>query len=152
MKRLAILTAGAVLSVLALAPVAATASPNNTPAPAPTQNPTLVPTQPPVLVWHHKPVFNNYLECFNGWVYVDFKDVDGNEALMSVMMGVKRNGVWTNHAMHNSGPSAHGVFFYKKLSDSNINPATVQQYRFRATDEDGLVSSYVYADSDCNVQ
>ena len=43
------------------------------------------------------------------------------------------------------------MFFWIKLSDSNINPATVQKYRFRATDEDGLKSSYVYADSDCSL-
>ena len=154
MKRLATtaatLTAAAVLSALSVAGVAS-ASPNNTPAPAPTQAPTLVPTGPPVLVFHQKPVFNDYLQCFSGFVYTDFRDPDGNDALMTVQMAVKRNGSWTYHPMTNTGPSVHGVFWWTELADSGINPATVTQYAFRATDEDGLKSSWTYADSTCAV-
>jgi hypothetical protein len=149
MKRTLTLTTAAALGLLAFVPGMASAAPTNTPAPAPTSAPTLVPTQPPVLVFHQKPVFNDYLQCFNGWVYTDFRDADGDESQMSVQLGVKRNGTWTYKTMTNSGPSAHGVFWSYELAAGGINPATVTRYAFRATDEDGLKSSWVYADSDC---
>ena len=150
MKRMAILTAGTALSLLTLLEGAASAAPQS-PQPGPTQ-PGPVPIQPPVFVYNQKPVFNDYLVCFNGFVYTDFRDPDGDDAQMAVQMAVQRPGTgWTYHAMTNTGPSAHGVFWWTELADSGINPATVTQYAFRATDEDGVKSSWVYADSNCAV-
>ena len=148
MKRLVTLTAAAALSLLTLLPDVASAAPLS-PGPAP----TVAPVPPPVIVFNQKPVFNDYLACVGGYVYTDFRDPDGNDALMSVQMAVYRPsvGAWTYHAMTNSGPSVHGVFWWTELADHGINPATVTSYAFRATDQAGLKSSWVYADSDCNL-
>ena len=150
MKRLVTLTATTVLSLLALLPGVASAAPNAG-APQPTtSNPAAV---PPVIIFNQKPVFNDYLACVGGYVYTDFVDPDGNDALMSVQMAVYRPSVggWTYHSMTNTGPTIHGVFFWTELADHGINPATVTSYAFRATDQAGLKSSWVYADSDCTL-
>ena len=150
MKRLVTLTATTALSLLALLPGVASAAPN-VGAPQPTaSNPAAL---PPVIIFNQKPVFNDYLACVGGYVYTDFVDPDGNDALMSVQMAVYRPsvGAWTYHAMTNTGPTIHGVFFWTELADHGINPATVTSYAFRATDQAGLRSSWVYADSDCNL-
>jgi hypothetical protein len=148
MKRLLTLSATAALGLLALVPGVASAAPQS-PQPQPT-NTTPVPLPPPVIAFNHKPVFNDYLACFNGFVYTDFRDPDGDDALMSVQMKVYRPGTgWTYHAMTNTGPTVHGVFWWTELADHGINPATVTAYAFRATDQAGLKSSWVSADGDC---
>jgi hypothetical protein len=151
MKRLVTLTATTALSLLALLPGVASAAPNSS-APQPSAS-SHTPAIPPVIIFNQKPVFNDYLVCIGGYVYTDFRDPDGNDALMSVQMAVYRPsvGAWTYHAMTNSGASAHGVFWWTKLADHGINPASVTSYAFRATDQAGLKSSWVYADSGCNL-
>ena len=150
MKRLVTLTATTALSLLTLLPGVASAAPQS-PTPQPTASSPI--TLPPVIIFNQKPVFNDYLACVGGYVYTDFRDPDGNDALMSVQMAVYRPSVgnWTYHAMTNSGPSVHGVFWWTELADHGINPATVTSYAFRATDQAGLKSSWVYADGDCNL-
>ncbi len=147
MKRLVTVTVIAVLSVLALLPGVAAAAPQ--PA-AGAGSPILV---PPVIIWNQKPVFNDYLACVGGFVYTDFVDPDGNDALMTVQMAVYRPSVghWTYHPMTNTGPSVHGVFFWSELAAAGINPATVTWYAFRATDQVGLRSPWVYADGNCTL-
>lgn len=147
MKRLVTVTVIAVLSALTLLPGVATAAPQ--PA-AGASNPILV---PPVIIWNQKPVFNDYLACVGGFVYTDFVDPDGNDALLAVQMAVYRPSVghWTYHPMTNTGPSVHGVFFWSELAAAGINPATVTQYAFRATDQVGLKSSWVYAGGNCTL-
>ena len=147
MKRLVTLTAAAALSLLALLPGVASAAPL-----APQPAATVAPVLPPVIVFNQKPVFNDYLACVGGYVYTDFHDPDGNDALMAVQMAVYRAGTgWTYHPMTNSGPSVHGVFWWTELADHAINPATVTSYAFRATDQAGMRSSWVYADGGCTL-
>lgn len=150
MKRLIILTATTVLSLLTLLPGVASAAPVS-PQPQPTASSPV--TLPPVIIFNQRPVFNDYLACVGGHVYTDFVDPDGNDALMTVQMAVYRPSVghWTYHSMSNSGPSVHGVFFWTELADHGINPATVTSYAFRATDQAGMRSVWVYADSDCTL-
>ena len=150
MKRLVTLTASTALSLLTLLHGVAEAAPNSSSPQSAASNPALV---PPVIIFNQKPVFNDYLACVGGYVYTDFVDPDGNDALMSAQMAVYRPSVghWTYHAMTNSGASVHGVFFWTELADHGINPASVTSYAFRGTDQAGLKSSWVYADSDCNL-
>jgi hypothetical protein len=167
MKRLVTLTATSALSMLTLLPGVASAASQTSPSPtspsqtSPSQSGTPQPAAlsspaavPPVIIFNQKPVFNDYLACVGGYVYTDFVDPDGNDALMAVQMAVYRPSVghWTYHAMTNSGPSVHGVFFWTELADHGINPVTVTSYAFRATDQAGLKSSWVYADSACNLE
>ena len=152
MKRLVTLTATAALSMLALLPGVASAAPSSS---APQSAAAAAPAAaiPPVIIFNQKPVFNDYLACVGGYVYTDFVDPDGNDALMAVQMAVYRPSVghWTYHSMTNTGATVHGVFFWIKLADHGINPATVTSYAFRATDQAGLKSSWVYADAGCNL-
>jgi hypothetical protein len=151
MKRLVTLTATTALSLLTLLPGLASAAPSS--GASPSAAATYVPIVPPVFIYNQKPVFNDYLACVGGYVYTDFVDPDGDDALMSVQMAVYRPSVgnWTYHSMTNTGATVHGVFFWAELADHGINPATVTSYAFRATDQAGLKSSWVYADSDCNL-
>jgi hypothetical protein len=100
------------------------------------------------------PVFANYLVCFNGWVYTDFTDPDGNDANLHVLIAVFRPnyGGWTTFNMVNTGPSTHGVFFYQQLSAIGVDPATVTQYAFTAYDEtNSWAVDWTYADANCKV-
>lgn len=147
MKRLVTLTATTALSLLALLPGVASAAPQS-----PQPQPTVAPVPGPIIVFNQRPVFNDYLACVGGYVYTDFRDPDGNDALMSVQLAAYRPGTgWTYHPMTNTGPSVHGVFWWTELADHGINPATVTSYAFRATDQAGMRSSWVYADGDCTL-
>lgn len=99
------------------------------------------------------PYFTEYLVCFNGHVYTDFTDPDGNDEYLNVQLAVYRPhlGYWTYHWMTNTGPSAHGIFFWAKLADHGIDPATVSWYAFNGVDQEGLWSGWTYADSRCNI-
>lgn len=107
---------------------------------------------PDVIVFNQAPRFNNYLTCFNGYVYTDFVDPDGDDTKMSVQMAVNRPATgWTYHAMKNTGQTTHGVFFWTKLPGHGVNPAQVSNYAFRATDQAGVKSKWTYADANCKV-
>jgi hypothetical protein len=99
------------------------------------------------------PVFNNYLVCFNGWMYTDYTDPDGNDANLNVWVWVYQTGgrvtpFWLNR----SGPGAHGVFFYLQWSAVGINPAEITGLALIGYDETGLWSTnYTNADGSCNV-
>jgi hypothetical protein len=98
------------------------------------------------------PVFNDYLVCFNGNVFTDFTDPDGNDVNLNVAIFVLRNGEWSSFWMVNSGESVHGVFFFLDLATVGVNPADVAEYAFLALDETGLTStSWVLADPNCNI-
>jgi hypothetical protein len=99
------------------------------------------------------PVFANYLVCFNGWVYTDFTDPDGDDTKLNVLMAVYRPnyGGWNYFWMTNTGPSAHGVFFYQQLSAIGVDPATVTFYAFAGYDQTATWSPWTYADSNCRV-
>jgi hypothetical protein len=152
MKRMATLAATAVLSSLVLLPGVASAAPSS-PSGSLSSSTAAGPAVPPVIIYNQAPVFNDYLACVGGYVYTDFVDPDGNDALMSVEMAVYRPSVghWTYHPMTNTGPSIHGVFFWLELADHGINPATVSWYAFRATDQAGIKSGWTYADAACDL-
>jgi hypothetical protein len=114
--------------------------------------PTAASAAPAARLASAAPVYNNYLQCFNGWVYTDFTDPDGDDTRLNVMMAVQRNGQWLSYWMHNTGASAHGVFFYMQLSEIGVDPKTVQRYAFTAADETNTwAADWTYADSSCHV-
>lgn len=152
MKRLVTLAGAAVVAVLGWLPGVASAAPSS-PSATSSSGVAARPAIPPVIIFNQAPVFNDYLDCVGGHVYTDFVDPDGDDALMSVQLAVYRPSVghWTYHAMTNTGPTVHGVFFWTELADHGINPATVSGYAFRATDQAGIKSGWVYADGDCDL-
>jgi hypothetical protein len=99
------------------------------------------------------PEHTGYLTCFNGWVFTDFRDPDGEDANLSVTMAVYRPSVgdWTYHPMTNTGHTVHGVFFYIELAPAGIDPATVDLYAFAAIDEAGDWWGWKYANSQCQL-
>ncbi|GLI01828.1 hypothetical protein [Phytohabitans aurantiacus] len=99
------------------------------------------------------PVYNNYLVCFNGWVYTDFTDPDGNDLqLRTFVLIYLRNGTARWIQMGNSGGAGHGVFFYLELASVGINPSDVTEYWFNAIDSPwGQWAGYVRANSSCNL-
>jgi hypothetical protein len=100
------------------------------------------------------PVFDNYLVCFNGFVFTDFTDPDGNDVNLNVAMAVFRPSLnrWDSWWMNNTGPSVHGVFFYLELAKIGVDPLTVSQYAFLGVDETGTASTdWTFADSNCQV-
>ncbi len=148
MKRRAIVTGITALSLLL--PGAAWAGTQDATGSAATTNGGI--PGPTVIAFNQAPKFNNYLTCFDGWVYVDFVDPDGDDTKMKVQMAVYRSATGsTYHPMKNSGQTTHGVFFSAKLSDHGINPAQVTGYAFRATDQAGIKSKWTYADANCKV-
>lgn len=102
---------------------------------------------------NYPPVFNNYLVCFNGWVYTDFTDPDGDDLLLRTFVLIYlRDGTARWIQMGNSGGAGHGVFFYLELASVGINPSDVTEYWFNAKDYPaGAWSGYVMADSSCNL-
>jgi len=104
------------------------------------------------------PVFNNYLFCFGGYVYTDYTDPDGDDALLNVQVWVWRPswGQWAATWLLNTGPSAHGVFFWLNGPDVYINTAEVAYYYFRAMDQTGTWSTWTVAtgsaDGSCRLQ
>jgi hypothetical protein len=152
MKRRALLAILTALSGLCLLMLPGTASAATQPGP-PAGLPSAGPAGGPVTINSLPPQFADYLFCFNGHVFTDFTDPDGDDAKLSVTMAVYRPivGDWTYHQMTNTGPSAHGVFFWLKLSDHGIDPGTVSWYAFAAIDEAGDWWGWKYADSRCQV-
>jgi len=141
--RRAIVVAATALCLLAV-PVVANAATlaGNAPTSAGAAKPRAVAAQPPT--------WTGYFQCFNGSVFTDFTDPDGNDANMNVWMVVSVNsgdelGFW----MNNSGPGTHGVFWYLNLRDVGIDPANVTHYDWIAQDESGAWSLWVTAPPDC---
>jgi hypothetical protein len=100
------------------------------------------------------PVFDNYLVCFNGFVFTDFTDPDGNDVNLNVAMAVFRPslGQWDSWWMNNTGPSTHGVFFYLELAAIGVDPGSVSHYAFLGVDETGTPSTgWTFADTNCNL-
>ncbi len=93
-----------------------------------------------------KPQFNNYLECFNGNVYVDFFDPDGDDAALDVIMVTTTQYGNIPQWLNVSDSGAHGVFFWT----DNLIPGALQ-YAFRAIDSEGGVSAWITADAGCNL-
>jgi hypothetical protein len=97
------------------------------------------------------PVYNNYLVCFNGWIYTDFTDPDGDDTkLRTFVMIYLRNGTAKWIQMGNSGGAGHGVFFYLELASVGVNPNDVTEYWFNAIDSPyGAWAGYVKANPAC---
>jgi hypothetical protein len=101
------------------------------------------------------PVFANYLFCTGGYIYTDFTDPDGDDVRLNVQVWAQRrsDSTWAATWMLNTGPSAHGVFFWLNAPDVNINTNDVNYYYFRAFDQTGTWSSWTvasgHADGSC---
>ena len=80
MKRLVTLTATTALSLLTLLPGVAVGG--AAVVRRRSRRPAARSPLPPVIIFNQKPVFNDYLACVGGYVYTDFRDPDGNDALM----------------------------------------------------------------------
>jgi hypothetical protein len=93
------------------------------------------------------PVFNNYLFCTGGYIYTDFTDPDGDDALLNVQVWALRrsNSTWAATWMLNTGASAHGVFFWLRGSDVLITTTDVTYYYLRAMDQTGTWSGWTVA-------
>jgi hypothetical protein len=93
------------------------------------------------------PVFANYLTCFSGYIYTDYTDPDGDDALLNVQVWAleRSTSTWKATWMLNTGPSAHGVFFWLDAATVNINTTNVSTYYFRAMDQSGTWSGWTVA-------
>jgi hypothetical protein len=143
MKRTALVAATTILSLLMLLPGTGSAATRDMAGSASMRSTAA--SQPPQ--------FTGYLQCFNGHVFTDFTDPDGDDTRLSATLAVFRASVgdWTLHPMTNTGESVHGVFFFIKLSDQGIDPADVNWYAVGAFDEAGDWSGWTMADKNCQV-
>lgn len=93
------------------------------------------------------PVFTGYLTCFSGYIYTDFTDPDGDDTKLNVQVWALRrsNSTWAVTWLLNTGPSAHGVFYWLNAPDVNLNTADVSYYYFRAMDQTGTWSAWTVA-------
>lgn len=92
------------------------------------------------LVFKLPPTYNNYFTCAGDWVYTDFVDLDGDDAATSVVLWAYRPGHgWSVRTMDVSD-GYHGVFWYAQVPGAG----DVTSFSLRATDEDGLTSSWVH--------
>jgi hypothetical protein len=98
------------------------------------------------------PVFNNYLVCFNGWLFTDFTDPDGDDLQLRTFVFIfLRNGTGRWLQMTNSGGAGHGVFFSLELASAGIRSADVSEYWFNAQDPWGAWAGYTRADPSCRL-
>ena len=143
MKRTVLVVATTIVSLLMLLPGTSSAAGRE-------MAPGLASTQSTASL---APQFTGYLQCFNGHVFTDFTDPDGDDTRLSATLAVWRASVgdWTLHPMTNTGETVHGVFFFIKLSDQGIDPADVLWYAVGAFDEAGDWSGWTIADKNCKV-
>ncbi|TWP53827.1 hypothetical protein FKR81_03460 [Lentzea tibetensis] len=143
MKLRAFAVAVSVLALVALAGTGVAAAQPTIPGEVSTQSAAF--SQPPQ--------FTGYFQCFNGHVFADFTDPDGDDTRLNATLAVWRAsaGGWTLHPMTNTGDTVHGVFFFIKLSDHGINAADVDWYAVGATDQAGDWSGWSMADRNCKL-
>jgi hypothetical protein len=153
MKRLVLAIAMATFALVIPATSATAAQTDGAKAPSAPAAPAQASVTDRAALLSAPPVFADYLQCFNGHVFSDFTDPDGDEKNMRGYLAVWRasHGGWTTHDMGNSGGAGHGVFFWIKLADHGIDPGTVDWYAVSATDEAGDWSGWVMADRNCKV-
>lgn len=97
------------------------------------------------LVFQLPPTYNNYFTCAGDYVYTDFVDADGNDANITVQLwGYRPGHGWTQRTMDVSN-GYHGVYFYEHLAGAG----SYTDFWLRATDEDGLQSSWVQQPGGC---
>jgi len=160
MRRMLTGVTGLVLAALLLGSNAAAAAPSVRPAPPV----AATAAQPPALkapaalsgralgnrsaaAASAAPVFQNYLQCFDGYIYTDFSDPDGDDTLLNVQVWAlqRSTSTWAVTWLLNSGPSVHGVFYWLYSPYVNFNTNNVSYYYFRAMDQTGTWSAWIYA-------
>lgn len=162
MRRMLAGVTGLVLAVLLSGSAAAVAAPSGTrpvpPAPATAARPPAAkaPAAVPRAASAGRaaaaaagaaPVFTGYLTCFSGYVYTDFTDPDGDDALLNVQVWALRRSTstWAATWMMNTGASVHGVFFWLYAPDVNFDTSDVTYYYLRAMDQTGAWSGWTIA-------
>lgn len=98
------------------------------------------------------PVFTGYLQCFNGSIFADYTDPDGDDARLNVQVWAFRRStqVWDATWMLNSGASVHGVFFWVNAADVLIDTTDVTLYALRAQDQTSTWSGWTFANGHAN--
>lgn len=132
-----VVAAAAALAMLLLAGGTATAAPRIDIRTQP-QHPVIDISD--VYVFGLPPTYNDYFTCAGDYVYTDFVDADGDDANMSVQLTGYRPGHGFTHRTMDVSDGYHGVFFYEHLTGA----AHYTDFWLRATDEDGLKSSWVH--------
>ncbi len=99
-------------------------------------------------ILNEAPEFNDYLVCFNGHIYADFVDPDGEDNEMTVELKVHRGSLTYTYMMDMSD-GYHGVFWWKNMALTHSTPPhLIDSISLRAQDANGAWSETITSNYD----